>query len=90
MTVQRTHQAVKFNGKFYVLDNLILWIIKEIQKVSSSTLAVEANVNIEMDEHIFNSFCSDDNIQNISLKQSTFDHTGEESLIIQYIKTMST
>lgn len=62
MTVPRKPRVVKFNGKFYVLVNEILWIMKEIQKVSSSTLTVEANVNIEMNEHLFNGFFSDDNI----------------------------
>lgn len=90
MTVPRNPRVVKFNKKFDALDNEILWILKEMQKVSTSTLFVEANVKIEMDEHLFNSFCSDNNIQKVSLKQSTFDHTNEESFIIQYIKSMST
>lgn len=90
MTVPRNPRVVKFNRKFDALDNEILWILKEMQKVSTSTLFVEANVKIEMDEHLFNSFCSDNNIQKVSLKQSTFDHTNEESFIIQYIKSMST
>lgn len=90
MTVPRNPRVVKFNGKFYALDNEILWILKEMQKVSTSTLFVEANVKIEMDEHLFKSFCSDNNIKKVSLKQSTFDHTNEESFIIQYIKSMST
>lgn len=47
MTVPRKPRVVKFNGKFYALDNEILWILKQMQKVSTSTLFVEANVKIE-------------------------------------------
>lgn len=47
MTVPRNPRVVKFNRKFYALDNEILWILKEMQKVSTSTLFVEANVKIE-------------------------------------------
>lgn len=47
-------------------------------KLGSSTLGVTANVYIEIDQQLFNSFCSD-HIQRVYLKRNTLDHTSEES-----------
>lgn len=66
----------------------MLWIAKEIQRVKYS-LDVSVNVKIEMDPALFRGFMSED-IQDVTIQQTNFSHTNEESFIFECMKKIPT
>lgn len=89
MTIPAYPRVVKYEGKYYALDNEILWVLKGMQNMKSlPNLQVEINVKIEMDQPLFQGFAID-HIQNVTVRQTTFSHTNEESFIFECIKKMS-
>lgn len=55
---------------------------------SSQNLAVNVEIKIEMDRPMFQAFASD-YIQKVTVRQTTFSHTTEESFIFECMKKMS-
>lgn len=84
ITIPRFPRVVKFKDRYYALDNEILWLSKEVQKLQGP-LSLNVKVKIEMDDILFNSFTSD-NLNEVKIKPSGFKHTTGEALILQYIK----
>lgn len=84
LTVPEGPRVVKFRDRYYALNNEILWVLKEAQKVEGP-LNVRVDVKIEMDEALFRSFTSDD-INEVEIKPSGFKHTNEEAFILKCIK----
>ena len=76
---------MELNGK--TLNNEVLWVLKEVQKVEGP-ISVRVDVKIEMDEALFRSFTSDD-INEVEIKPSGFKHTNEEAFILKYLKKKS-
>lgn len=66
-------RVVKCGGKYYVLDNEILWVAKKIQSVVEDSLRVSVEVKIEMDQPLFKG-----NIQEVTIQETNFSHTNEE------------
>lgn len=66
MELPRIIRVVKFERKYYALDNEMLWIAKEIQRVKHS-LDVSVDVKIEMDPALFRGFMSE-NIQTVTIQ----------------------
>lgn len=81
-------RVVKFGEKYYALDNEILLIIKEMERVRGP-LELSVEVKIEMDSPLFRGFLSK-NIQDVTIQKTTFSHTNEESFIFECIKKMPT
>lgn len=89
MTIPHSPRVVKYGGKYYALDNEILWVMKEVQNMKNSTnFKVEVEVKIEMDLPLFQAFASD-YIQKVTVRQTNFSHTNEESFIFECMKKMS-
>lgn len=88
MQLPRLIRVVEFDKKYYALDNEILWIAKEIQKMKYP-LQVSVEVKIEMDPPLFRGFISG-NIQEVSIQQTTFSHTNEELFIFECMKKIPT
>ncbi|XP_078322159.1 uncharacterized protein LOC144621957 [Crassostrea virginica] len=84
MIVPERLRVVKFRDRYYALNNEVLWVLKEVQKVEGP-LCASADVKIEMDEVLFKSFTSDD-INEVEIKPSGFKHTNEEAFILKCIK----
>lgn len=88
MNLPRLIRVVKFGGKYYSLDNEILWVVKEMQRVRGP-LQVSVEVKIEMDPPLFGGFLSR-NIQDVTIQKTTFGHTNEESFIFECMKKIPT
>lgn len=84
----RLIRVVKFGGKYYALDNELLWVVKEIQSVKEGFLRVSVEVKIEMDQPLFKGFISE-NIQEVTIQETNFSHTNEESFILKCMKRIS-
>lgn len=82
-------RVVKFGGKYYALDNEVLWVVKEIQSVVGGCLRVSVEVKIEMDQPLFQGFISE-NIQEVTIQETNFSHTSEESFIFECMKRIPT
>lgn len=89
MTTPDYPRVVKCEGKYYALDNEILWVLKGVQNMKNSpNLTVKVEVKIEMDRPLFQAFASD-YIQRVTVRKTTFSHTDEESFIFECMKKMS-
>lgn len=88
MNLPRLIRVVKFGGKYYSLDNEILWVVKEMQRVRGP-LQVSVEVKIEMDPPLFGGFLSR-NIQHVTIQKTTFSHTNEDSFIFECMKKIPT
>lgn len=91
MTIPHLPRVVKYRRKYYALDNEILWVMKGVQNMKNSTnlkVEVEVEVKIEMDRPLFQAFASD-YIQKVTVRQTNFSHTNEESFIFECMKKMS-
>lgn len=80
----RLIRVVKFGGKYYALDNEILWGVKESQRMIGS-LRVSVEVKIEMDQPLFRGFISE-KIEQVTIQETNFSHTNEESFIFECMK----
>lgn len=90
MTLPHNIRVLKFERKYYALDNEILWIAKETQRVKCSLqISAELEVKIEMDPLLFQGFMSE-KIQEVAIQQTTFSHTNEELFIFECLKRNST
>lgn len=78
-------RVVKCGGKYYVLDNEILWVAKKIQSVVEDSLRVSVEVKIEMDQPLFKG-----NIQEVTIQETNFSHTNEELFIFECMKRIPT
>lgn len=78
-------RVVKCGGKYYVLDNEILWVVKKIQSVVEDSLRVSVEVKIEMDQPLFKG-----NIQEVTIQETNFSHTNEELFIFECMKRIPT
>lgn len=85
----RLIRVVKYEGKYYALDNEILWVAKKIQSVVEDSLRVSVEVKIEMDQPLFKGFISE-NIQEVTIQETNFSHTNEESFIFECMKKIPT
>lgn len=89
MTIPHSPGVVKYGGKYYALDNEILWVSKGVRNMKNSpNLKVKVEVKIEMDRPLFQAFASD-HIQKVTVRQTNFSHTNEESFIFECMKKMS-
>lgn len=88
MNLPRLIRVVKFGGKYYSLDNEILWVVKEMQRVRGP-LQVSVEVKIEMDPPLLGGFLSR-NIQHVTIQKTTFSHTNEDSFIFECMKKIPT
>lgn len=84
MVLPRLIRVVKFEGKYYSLDNEILWVVKEMQRVKGP-LQVSVEVKIEIDPPLFRGFLSR-NMQEVTIQKTTFSHTNDESFIFECMK----
>lgn len=84
MKIPRSIRVVKFGEKYYALDNEILWVVKEMQRMKGS-LKVRSEIKIEMGPPLFRGFMSE-NIQEVTIEQTTFSHTNEETFIFECTK----
>lgn len=88
MTIPHSPRVVKYGGKYYALDNEILWVLKGVQNMENTNLTVKVEIKIEMDRPLFQAFASD-YIQKVTVRQTNFSHTNEESFIFECMKKMS-
>lgn len=88
MTIPHRPRVVKYGGKYYALDNEILWVLKGMQNMKNTNLKVNVEIKIEMDRPLFQAFASD-YIQKVTVRQTNFSHTNEESFIFECMKKMS-
>lgn len=84
MKLPRVIRVVKFGEKCNALDNEILWVVKEMQRMRGS-LEVSVEIKIEMDPPLFRGFMSE-NIQEVTIEQTNFSHTNEETFIFECMK----
>lgn len=49
MTIPHLPRVVKYGGKYYALDNEILWVSKGVQNMKNTNLKVKVEIKIEMD-----------------------------------------
>lgn len=88
MTIPHSPRVVKYRRKYYALDNEILWVLKGMQNMKNTNLTVKVEIKIEMDRLLFQAFASD-YIQKVTVRQTNFSHTNEESFIFECMKKMS-
>ncbi|XP_061192410.1 uncharacterized protein LOC133200646 [Saccostrea echinata] len=85
--IPRSMRVIEHNGNFYALDNEILWVLKEIEKILGR-LQVIVEVKMQMDRVLLSNFTSD-KIEKVDISVTSDRHTNEENFIIQYIKNVS-
>lgn len=88
MTIPHSPRVVKYGEKYYALDTEILWVLKGRQNMKNTNLTVKVEIKIEMDRLLFQAFASD-YIQKVTVRQTNFSHTNEESFIFECMKKMS-